>query len=137
MELTDRIAHFLDTGERIYKARTTRRTQAAGEITLDTRIEPNFVCSEKHRAFYKSQIGSSFSFNVAFQKWLKSHAGKTYRDSIRAYDQILKDKKKNPAPIGRQFEYNTYIRDFFADNPDKNLAQAIKCWQYKKNTKRP
>ena len=31
------------------------------EITLDTIIEENFVCSEKHRAFYKEQIGNSFS----------------------------------------------------------------------------
>ena len=34
--------------------------------------------------------------------------------------------------IGRQFEYNTYIRDFFADNPRKSLHDAIVCWNYKK-----
>lgn len=135
LELTDRIAEFLDTGKRNTATHTKRKTPSVGEITLDMVIESNFVCSEKHRAFYKERIGKSFSFNVLFQKWLKSNAGKTYRDSIDAYYQILEDKKKNKTAIDRQFEYNTYIRDFFADNKDKTLEQAIKCWKYKKSLK--
>ena len=35
--------------------------------------------------------------------------------------------------IDKQFEYNTYIRDFFEDNKDKNLDAAIACWKYKKS----
>ncbi|MDE6208236.1 MAG: SAP domain-containing protein [Lachnospiraceae bacterium] len=135
LELTERIVDFLDTGKRTFKTHTTRKTTIIGEITLDTIIEENFVCSEKHRAFYKEQIGNSFSFNVAFQKWLKSNSGKTYQDSITAYYQILEDKKKNKTTIDKQFEYNTYIRDFFIDNKGKSLEQAIKCWKYKKSLK--
>lgn len=44
-----------------------------------------------------------------------------------------KQKKQRKTEIGRQFEYNTYIRDFFADNPGKSLHDAIKCWNYKKS----
>lgn len=135
LELTDRIAEFLDTGKRNSETLIKRKSPSVGEITLDTVIESNFVCSEKHRAFYKEHIGKSFSFNILFQKWLKNNAGKTYRESIDAYYQILEDKKKNKTTIDRQFEYNTYIRDFFADNKDKNLEQAIKCWKYKKSLK--
>lgn len=135
LELTERIANFLDTGKRTYKTHTTKKTKSVDNITLNTIIEENFVCSEKHRAFYKEQIGNSFSFNVAFQKWLKSNAGKTYQNSIDAYYQILEDKKKTKTTIDKQFEYNTYIRDFFDDNKDKNLEQAIKCWKYKKSLK--
>lgn len=135
LELTDRIAEFLDTGKRNTATHTKRKSPSVGEITFDTVIESNFVCSEKHRAFYKEQIGNSFSFNVLFQKWLKGNAGKTYRDSIDAYYQILEDKKKKKTTIDKQFEYNTYIRDFFADNKDKTLEQAIKCWKYKKSLK--
>lgn len=135
LELTDRIAEFLDTGKRNTATHTKRKSPSVGEITLDTVIESNFVCSEKHRAFYKEHIGKSFSFNVLFQKWLKSNAGKTYRDSIDAYHQILEDKKRQKTTIDRQFEYNTYIRDFFADNKDKTLELAIKCWKYKKSLK--
>ena len=35
--------------------------------------------------------------------------------------------------IDRQFEYNTYIRDFYAENTGKSLEDAIKCWKYKKS----
>lgn len=135
LELIERIANFLDTGKRTYKTHAIRKTKIVDNITLNTIIEENFVCSEKHRAFYKEQIGNSFSFNVAFQKWLKSNAGKTYQNSIDAYYQILEDKKKNKTTIDKQFEYNTYIRDFFNDNKDKSLDQAIKCWKYKKSLK--
>ena len=135
IELTERIANFLETGERTYKSHNIRKNVIIDEITIHTIIEENFVCSEKHRAFYKEKIGNNFSFNVAFQKWLKSNSGKTYQDSINAYYQILEDKKKNKTIIDKQFEYNTYIRDFFDDNKDKNLGQAIKCWKYKKSLK--
>lgn len=102
-------------------------------IDEDTLIETNIVCSQKHRAFFESRIGNGFSFNVRFQKWLKANAGKTYRDAIEAYRQIVEDNKKNKYPIGSQFEYNAYIRDFFEDNKDKSLNDAIACWKYKKS----
>lgn len=115
-------------------------TQTAGKsktciesIDEDTLIEDNFVCSQKHRAFFESRIGKGFSFNVRFQKWLKANAGKTYKDAIEAYGQIVEDNKKNKQPIDSQFEYNTYIRDFFADNKGKSLSDAIACWKYKKS----
>lgn len=133
IELTNIISHYLDTGEKLQIKHNKIKSNNLSEITLDSIIENNFVCSEKHRAFYKKYIGKTFSFNVAFQKWLKSNSGKTYKESISAYYQILEDKKKNKTSIDKQFEYNTYIRDFFEDNKDKTLSQAIKCWKYKKN----
>ena len=134
IELNKRISKFLDTGERITN-KYERKTKIIDKITLDSIIENNFVCSEIHREFYKKEIGKSFSFNVLFQKWLKNNAGKTYKDSIDAYYQILEDKKNNKTTIDKQFEYNTYIRDFFNDNKDKTLDDAIKCWKYKKSLK--
>ena len=135
IELTDRIAKFLDTGERTTCNHNSRRKQIIDEITLDSIIEDNFVCSEKHREFYKKEIGNSFKFNVLFQRWLKSNAGKAYKESIDAYYKLLEDKKNNKTTIDKQFEYNTYIRDFFNDNKDKTLDDAILCWKYKKSLK--
>lgn len=68
LEITQRIAHFLDTGEVIAAKKVQKKSQIIGNITTDTEIEPNFVCSEKHRSFFKEHIGNGFSFNVAFQK---------------------------------------------------------------------
>ena len=134
-ELTDRIAYFLETGKK--KSASSKRIQAesVGDITENTLIEAKIVCSEKHRAFFKERIGKTFSFNVAFQKWLKNNAGKTYADAIQAYYAILEEKKKRKTVIDKQFEYNTYIRDFFADNNGMSLENAIKCWKYKKSLK--
>ena len=133
IELTNRIAYFLDTGK--VQKTSPRRISAVmiGTLTEDTVIEPNIVCSEKHRAFFSEKIGKSFSFNVPFQKWLKANAGKTYGDAIRAYYRILEEKELTKTEIGGQFEYNTYIRDFFADNPGKNLHDVIVCWNHKKS----
>lgn len=136
-ELSERIAVFLESGKRTRAEHKTQKSQSAGEIKPNNIIEENFVCSEKHRAFFKEQVGKSFSFNVVFQKWLKSNAGKTYAEAITAYHQILQEKKsaKGKGEIEKQFEYNTYIRDFFAANKDKTLEQAIKCWKFKKSQK--
>ena len=134
-ELTERIAYFLDTGK--IKAAKPVRTQKhkISTITRDSIIESDFVCSELHRAFFKREIGESFSFNVAFQKWLKSNAGKTYADAIAAYNEIKTAKKTEKTSIGSQFEYNAYVRDFFEDNNGASLEDAIKCWKYKKSIK--
>lgn len=70
MELTERIAHFLKTGERTCKSHVIKRNKIV-DITLDTIIENDFVCSQVHRAFFEEQIGKSFSFNVTFQKMVK------------------------------------------------------------------
>ena len=134
LELTDRIATFLDTGNVMISRKVSKKsTLDIGELTEQTVIENNFVCSEKHRAFFKEEIGKSFSFNVQFQKWLKSNAGKTYGDAIEAYYQILEEKKQGKTVIDKQFEYNTYIRDFFEENKGKSLDDAITCWKYKKS----
>ena len=68
--LTERIAYFLETGKQLAPSRSApeKKTCSPSKIELTTEIEPNFVCSEKHRAFFREQIGKSFTFRVAFQK---------------------------------------------------------------------
>lgn len=132
IEIADRIAYFLDTGKILSVPPERGKAAAVSTICEDMKIEANVVCSEKHRTFFREHIGNSFSFNVAFQKWLKDNTGKTYKEAIAAYYQILEEKKKEKTKIDGQFEYNTYIRDFFADNQGKSLEEAIKCWKYKK-----
>ena len=133
IEITDRIAHFLRTGERKQYTvkRAVQRKRTLSELSLNSIIEKNVKCSEVHRTFFKNQIGPTFRFNLRFQNWLKENSGKKYSDAIEAYQNILNDK--TPTKIDRQFEYNTYIRDFFDDNKNLNLQQAISCWKFKKS----
>lgn len=131
-ELTDRIAYFLDTGVVQSALAAKKKSAPVGKIDEDMIIEPDFVCSEAHRTFFKEHIGNQFTFHVAFQKWLRANTGRTYREAIAAYYRIMEDKKKGKTVIEKQFEYNTYIRDFFAHNKGKSLTEAIQCWKYKK-----
>lgn len=128
-ELNERIEHFLRTGEKLAKPVKKKRTVRTEGLTLDSIIEENIVFSEVHRAFFKQELGDSFTFKVAFQNWLKQNAGKSYREAIAIYPEIAAQK---PKKIDSQFEYNTYVRDFFADNQGRSLQEAIACWKYKK-----
>lgn len=129
IELTERIYHFLLNGEK--QTSNIKRAKASFEATptLDSLIGEDFVCSEIKRAFFKEHIGKSFSFNVRFQNWLKANSDKTYQDAINAY-KVIKSTKNDK--IDSQFEYNTYIRDFFKDNEGYSLEDCIRCWMFKK-----
>ena len=131
-ELTERIAYFLRTGKILPTTKKQPRGNMHGDLSENTIIEPDIAYSENLRAFFNEKIGKGFSFNVAFQNWLKSNPDKTLGDAVDAYFLIAKTKKTEKTEIGKQFEYNTYIRDFFGDNPGKSLNDAIACWKYKK-----
>jgi len=133
MEIADRIYYFLETGEKkLVKHTKAKRPTTEKDITEESIIEEGFVCSETNRAFFKEKIGSSFSFLLGFQKWIKNNSGKTYKEAVDAYYKILEDNKKEKTIIGSQFEYNKYIRDFFEYNKGRSLNEAIVCWRYKK-----
>ena len=133
-ELEERIVHYLSTGEELVKPKISQsKNEGGSEISLDSRLGENFRCSEDKREFFENEIGPGFKFKVKFQKWLKSNPDKTYRDAIDAYHEIQNSKEKTK--IDKQFQYNQYIRDFFENNNDKSLDDAIKCWKYKKSLK--
>ena len=132
-DLEKRIIHYLDTGKELKLPKNKTANQTNEKITLDSKIGENFRCSEDKRKFFENEIGNAFKFKVKFQKWLKANPEKTYRDAIEAYYEIQNSKEKTE--IDGQFQYNQYIRDFFDDNQNMTLKDAIKCWKYKKSLK--
>lgn len=72
LEITQRIAHFLDTGEVIAAKKVQKKSQIIGNITTDTEIEPNFVCSEKHRRFLRNISATDFLLMLHFRNGLKA-----------------------------------------------------------------
>ena len=133
-DLENRIVHYLETGEKLKEPVVKNYSmEHSSEITLDSKLGENFKCSEDKRAFFENEIGKGFKFKVNFQKWLKSNPDKTYGDAIVAYHEIQNSNEKTK--IGKQFQYNQYVRDFFEDNEGKSLDDAIKCWNYKKSLK--
>ena len=133
-DLEKRIIHYLKTGDELAEPKVRQKSvETSSEISLDSRLGENFRCSEDKRAFFEGHIGKGFKFKVKFQKWLKANPDKTYRDAIDAYFEIQRSKEKTE--IGEQFQYNQYIRDFFEDNDDRSLDDAIRCWKHKKSLK--
>ncbi len=133
-DLENRIIHYLATGEELKESSVKQDSpKALTKITLDSKLGENFKCSEDKREFFEKEIGTGFKFKVKFQKWLKSNPDKTYREAVNAYFEIQNSNEKTE--IGKQFQYNQYIRDFFEDNEGKSLDDAIRCWKYKKSLK--
>lgn len=52
IELTDRIAYFLDTGEVLSTSAVKKKVAVVSDINEGMKIETDFVCSERHRAFF-------------------------------------------------------------------------------------
>jgi len=149
-ELTERAARFLsgsavvenddDFAEpevSLGREKVRRRVANSNEVlSEESVIEEGFICSERHRAFFQEKIGAGFRFVVPFQRWLKANAGRTYGEAIEAYREIMRKKSRGDVTeeIGPQFEYNRYVRDFFADNRGQyELQEAVMCWKYKRD----
>lgn len=139
IEITDRIAAYLQTGEiqkPLKKRKSPTNEAILTDLNLDTVITENHRCSQTVRAFFKSEI-PKFHFSTYIQNYFKENVGKTYRDVVKAWHEE-QERKKDPSykkQLGAQFEYNQFIRDYFADlkNKGNNREDAIKAWCEIKN----
>ncbi|WP_042221829.1 DUF6434 domain-containing protein [Oceanobacillus manasiensis] len=134
IEISDRIETFLRTGEikkTIRNSRANKTIVSQVDLSLDTVITENHRCSQDVRAFFKTVI-PKFHFSTYIQEYFKNNVGKTYRDAVNAWFKE-EERKKDPSykkNIAPQFEYNQFIRDFFADpkNQGKSRDEAIEAW---------
>ena len=134
IDITDRIAEFLQTGEiqkPLKKRKSPTNEAILTDLNLDTVITENHRCSQTVRAFFKSEI-PKFHFSTYVQNYFRENVGKTYRDVVNAWYEE-QERKKDPSykkQIGSQFEYNQFIRDYFADpkNKGNHREDAIKAW---------
>lgn len=134
IEITDRIAAFLQTGEiqkPLKKRKSPTNEAILTDLNLDIVITENHRCSQTVRAFFKSEI-PKFHFSTYIQNYFRENEGKTYRDVVNAWYKE-QERKKEPLykkQIGSQFEYNQFIQDYFADPKNKGnyREDAIKAW---------
>lgn len=138
IEIAERIEHFLRTGK-VKEERKNSKAKSSFDwntsvLSLDTVITDNYKNSENVRSFFENQIGDKFKFNVIFMNWIKANAGKTLADAARQYQVIATENKERitKKEIAPQFEYNTYLRDFLADNPTATRGDGIKLWKIKR-----
>lgn len=134
LEISNRIELFLQTGEiskPIRKTKAVKKKIHQVNLSRNTVISADHRCSQDVRAFFKTVI-PKFHFSTYIQNYFKNNVGKTYRDVINAWYEE-EERKKNPLykkEIAPQFEYNLFIRDFFADpkNQGKGREKAIEAW---------
>lgn len=139
-ELSERIIHYLDTGQK-EEAEESNSAKPRSDfdwqnqsLSLETEITDNYKNTENVRIFFRDQIGPQFKFNVHFMNWMKSNSGKTLKDAISEWRRINSSKKasKKEKDIAPQFEYNRYLRDFLKANPHSSRDLGIKLWNIKK-----
>lgn len=92
----------------------------------------NYRNDGKTRAFFEQEIGPSFHFTYYLNQFRRAHENLTYGDLVDewlAEQERRKDSSYKP-PIPAHGEYNTYIRDFFADerNAGTTLRDAVAAW---------
>ncbi len=143
IEISNRIAHFLKTGNKqVANTKAVPKPKSKFDwnneiLSLETILTDNYKNTENVRSFFEKQLGKPFKFNVRFMNWMKVNAGKTLGDAIKQWKAIKLANKNNTGrkDIAPQFEYNRYLRDFLADNPELSRADGIELWKLKK-TKR-
>jgi len=135
-DMTQRIYEYLKTGKIVTptKKKKNKIQTINTPLSPDSEIPGEYTNDERHRAFFKSEIGDHFKFNVPFMNWMKTNSGKTYKEAIFEWNRIITEKKRGQkTEIASQFQYNQYTRDFFKANPEAKKSDAIKCWKFKKS----
>ncbi|MEM6307413.1 MAG: DUF6434 domain-containing protein [Pseudomonadota bacterium] len=132
--ILDRIAHFLDTGDRNFSGdvrvvATSKFDWHGADLTDNTVITDNYRNSQNVRRYFKARLGHGFSFNIAFMSWMKDNVGKTLADAVAVYPTLKTKSSDTKIPHHNQF--NQYTRDFMAANPDRSLADVRRVWALK------
>ena len=136
--ILDRIAHFLDTGEKQHPNEKTKRIRSKFDwhsepLSRDTVITDSYKNTQNVRRFFRSALGDDFKFNIAFMEWMRTNTGKTLNDACSAY-QSLREQAQTPGfrtKIKDHNQLNQYTRDFLDDNPDLGMDDVRRIWALK------
>lgn len=138
IDISNRIVEYLETGK-IPKTKTTKSIKlpkASEPISQETIIGIEYRSYKEKKDFFTSVISNQFHFTTHLLDYFKKNTGKkTYSDLVSEWykEQEWKNDPNFVKEIAPQFEYNTYIRDFVKDNPNRTRNDAIKYWSIKKS----
>lgn len=139
-EIIDRVAHFLDTGERRKPSQEKPRPVHGSThwhkmaLSRETVIDAGYRNNQNVRRFFKAEIGQRFSFNIEFMNWMKANAGKTLGDAVDEWLRIEAKRKSGvKAEIPHHNQFNAYVQAFFEDNPDRSMDDARHFWKLKRS----
>jgi hypothetical protein len=142
-DILDRIAHFLNTGEKSSPKDIALKSRRAPQkssfdwhceiLDENTIITNSYKNTQNVRRFFKQHCGEGFKFNIAFMEWMKANIGKTLQDAVDEHnhrEQLIKTSG-NKTKIKPHNQYNQYCRDFLADNPNLKMSHVRIAWAKK------
>lgn len=142
-ELIERIQSFLKNGtvDKVKLSKSTLPRDSDNKITRSTPVI-NYNNDAATREFFTEQIGKQFKFNAYLRQFTNTKLikpGMTYGDLIDGWIAYEKDKKTpgHKKEIDKQFEYNQFIRDYFAQHKGHPLSKAIAAWKFVKTRSGP
>lgn len=112
------------------------RRDSQRPLTRDTPVV-EYRSDTATRTFFEREIGPHFHFSYHLNQFRKAHDNLTYGDLIGEWI-AEHERRKDPdyqAPIAEHGVYNTYIRDFYADeaNAGASLRDAVASWNATKD----
>jgi len=133
--ILDRIAHYIETGERslLEDARPKTRSKFnwhSADLTPETVITDSYKNSQNVRRFFKSQLGDGFKFTIGFMDWIRQNQGQTLANAVAEYRRMVEAGEK--AEIRKHNQLNQYTVDYLKDNPDAKMADVRRVWALKR-----
>ena len=136
-DLMDRLANELDgkkEANMILGKATSKFNWATEELTCNTIITDSYKNGQNTRKFFKIHCGEKFSFSISFMTWMKKNTGKTLQDAVEEWERLqqVQNQESYQSRIPESNQYNQYLRDFFANNPEKTIQEARYYWNLKR-----
>lgn len=131
-DIHDRISHYLRTGEALKPVR--RKTEsdfdwATESLSVNTLVTDSYKNTENVRAFFRTQIGQSFKFNIDLMNFMKDNLGVSLSDAIQFYKNRERSLQNGYSqPIEEHNQFNLYTREFLADNLSLQREDVNVCW---------
>lgn len=143
-EILQRISDYLDTGEKTSNTPSKPKKLTSKfdwpkfdwhseVLTPETQITDSYKNTQNVRGFFIENAGSNFKFNIEFMAWMKSNIGQTLGDAVNEY-RAMRARMNEPdfkSKIEDHNQFNSYTRDFLADNPEMGMDDVRKYWARK------
>ncbi|MEE6280692.1 DUF6434 domain-containing protein [Georgenia sp. MJ170] len=127
-ELLDRLAAALDGAPAPARPppRRAATRQLAEPVGPATVLPPGQRCSQVLRRFFAAEVGPAFRFDEHMRDFIAHGAGRTLAEAV---DHWHRTRGAAIGPIGEQFEYNRFTRQWFAGTPDGSRQECMAAWQ--------
>lgn len=123
-ELAERIRATL-AGEEVPAPQHSGRVRLPPPFNRDTPVPDGTVLSAALREWFVEQVGPSFRANDALRRFLARGSGRTLGEALECYEAAGAVPAR---PIGAQFEYNAFVRRWWARHPGGTVDQMRADW---------